>query len=89
MPLRKLWIALIALWAIGSFPPAASTQAQVATPAHSPLSVMPLPMHATPGNGQFVLDGGFDMIFTGYKEPRLERAKQRFFETLMSSTDHG
>jgi N-acetyl-beta-hexosaminidase len=43
-------------------------------------------MHATRGNGQFVLDGGFDMIFTGYKEPRLERAKQRFFETLMSST---
>lgn len=86
MPLRKLWIALIALWAIGSLPPATSAWAQVATPARSQLSVMPLPMHATLGNGQFVLDGGFDMIFTGYKEPRLERAKQRFFETLMSST---
>ncbi len=86
MQLRRSWIALAAFWFIGSLPLAASARAQDVTVARSPLTVMPLPLHVTPGNGQFLLDGGFDMIFTGYTEPRLERAKQRFFETLMSST---
>ncbi len=47
---------------------------------------MPLPTRATFGEGEFVLDNGFDVIFTGYQEQRLDRARQRFFETLMHST---
>jgi hexosaminidase len=47
---------------------------------------MPLPLHATPGIGEFVLDPGFDIVFTGYTEPRLDRASQRFLDTLKSST---
>lgn len=86
MQLRKLVIALTALWTIGNFASATSARAQVATLVRPPLPVMPLPMHVTRGDGQFLLDDGFDMIFNSYKEPRLERAKQRFFETLMSST---
>lgn len=47
---------------------------------------MPLPAHATSSTGEFILDGGFEMVFTGYTEPRLERARLRFFDTLKSST---
>jgi hypothetical protein len=35
--LRRLWIALTALWFIGSFPLATSARVQVATAARSPL----------------------------------------------------
>lgn len=50
------------------------------------LLVMPLPAHATQGEGEFVVDGTFGIVLKGYTEPRLERARQRFLDTLSKET---
>ena len=52
----------------------------------SSLSVMPLPAHATNGQGEFMIDGTFGIDLNGYTEPRLERARQRFLDTLSRET---
>src|SRR5262249_37754068 len=41
-----------------------------------PLPVMPLPAEVVRGDGEFLIDENFGIILTGYKEPRLERARQ-------------
>jgi len=50
------------------------------------LLLMPLPQHATPGTGEFVINNGFGIALEGYQEPRLERAKQRFLNILSRET---
>ena len=50
------------------------------------LNLMPLPAHAVRGNGEFVIEGTFGIDFKGYTEPRLERAQQRFLDTLSRET---
>jgi len=50
------------------------------------LLIMPLPAHAVLGKGEFVVDGTFGVELKGYTEPRLERAKQRFLDTLSRET---
>ena len=50
------------------------------------LNLMPLPSHAVRANGEFVVDGTFGIDFKGYTEPRLERARQRFLDTLSRET---
>src|SRR5665213_2652405 len=52
----------------------------------APLSIMPLPAHAVPGQGQFLIDGHFGIKLEGYTEPRLVRARQRFLDTLSRET---
>jgi hexosaminidase len=47
---------------------------------------MPLPSHAVPGNDEFRIDGNFGIALEGYKEPRLERARQRFLDVLSRET---
>lgn len=47
---------------------------------------MPLPAHATQGQGQLVIDGSFGVKLEGYTEPRLMRAQQRFLSTLSNET---
>jgi hexosaminidase len=47
---------------------------------------MPLPAHCTVRPGSFSIDGGFQIVFEGYSEPRLERARQRFLVTLGRET---
>jgi hexosaminidase len=47
---------------------------------------MPLPEHVQLGQGEFVVDGNFGVALKGYKEPRLERARQRFLDTLSRKT---
>lgn len=81
--LRRAWITLAALVFISNTlaPPTARSQA---LPIQ--LAIMPLPMQATPGTGEFILNGGFVMTFAGHTEPRLERARQRVFDTLKAST---
>ena len=81
--LRRAWIPLAALVFISNTLTPSTARSQ-ALPAQ--LSILPLPMQATPGTGEFILDGGFEMAFAGHTEPRLERAGQRFFDTLKSST---
>lgn len=50
------------------------------------LSMMPLPSHVVTGDGEFVIDGKFGIALTGYTEPRLERARQRFLDILSQET---
>lgn len=50
------------------------------------LSIMPLPAHAVLGKGEFVIDGTFSVELKGYTEPRLQRARQRFLDTLSRET---
>ena len=38
------------------------------------LNLMPQPAHVVPGQGKLEIDQSFRIAFTGYREPRLERA---------------
>jgi hexosaminidase len=57
-------------------------------PAQEPesLSMMPLPSQSTSGQGEFLIDGSFGIELTGYTEPRLEYARQRFLDVLSLET---
>ncbi len=46
------------------------------------LMLMPTPAHLTPEPGQLPIDGSFSVSLTGFSEPRLERARQRFLDHL-------
>lgn len=59
----------------------ANVQAQADEPA-----LMPLPAHLEKADGQFVLDGNFDVKLDGYTEPRLVAARQRFLDRLSKET---
>ena len=52
----------------------------------STLPIMPLPTSATPGRGEFVVDGQFGVALDGFTEPRLSRARERFLDTLTRET---
>jgi len=52
----------------------------------SSLAMMPMPAHVVPGEGEFPINGNFGIALEGYKEPRLERARQRFLNTLSRET---
>lgn len=47
---------------------------------------MPLPSEATPAQGEFLIDGSFGVELTGYTEPRMEHARQRFLDVLSRET---
>ena len=49
-------------------------------------SLMPLPAHLTQESGQLSINGGFRVVFEGYKEPRLDRAVERFRTNLARKT---
>jgi hexosaminidase len=50
------------------------------------LNVMPLPSTAKMGSGRLKIDEGFRIAFEGHREPRLERAGQRFITQLHQQT---
>src|SRR5258706_5175245 len=50
------------------------------------LNLMPLPAAYQMGEGQLAIDGTFTVGLTGYREPRLNGAAQRFFRTLSRET---
>jgi hexosaminidase len=56
--------------------------------AQSPpaMSLMPMPAKVQAGNGFLRVDENFRLAFEGYREPRLERAGQRFLEQLHRQT---
>ena len=58
---------------------------EVAAPP-APLPLMPLPAQVKLGTGEFFINNGFGITLEGFKEPRLERAKQRFLKTLSRQT---
>jgi hexosaminidase len=54
--------------------------------AQNPLPLMPLPSQVKAGDGELVINNGFGVALEGYQEPRLDRAKQRFLNTLSRET---
>jgi len=57
------------------------------TTAQQPaLNLMPLPASAQVGTGSLPVDLSFSVTFTGYTEPRLERAGERFLRQLARQT---
>ena len=56
------------------------------TETSTPLPIMPLPASATPGQGEFLIDGQFTIGFKGFTEPRLDRARIRFLNILFRET---
>jgi hexosaminidase len=49
-------------------------------------AIMPLPAHVMQDEGEFLIHGDFGIALKGYKEARLERARQRFLDTLSHET---
>src|SRR5258708_33902751 len=54
-----------------------------------PLNIMPLPAKAERAEGSLKIDGSFRVSFVGYREPRLERAGQRFLHQVRRQTGIG
>ena len=54
--------------------------------AHAELSLMPQPAHVVPGQGKLKIDQSFRIAFTGYREPRLDRAAARLAQHLEMKT---
>jgi hexosaminidase len=82
---RYLWFVLLSTSLIldkdASF---AQTKPNPQNPAR--LSIMPLPLHATAGSGEFLLDGKFTVAINGFNDARMELARDRFLETLFRET---
>ena len=51
-----------------------------------PLNLMPFPSSIQPGSGSLKIDSSFTIAFTGYREPRLNHAAERFLTTLRRQT---
>lgn len=52
----------------------------------SSLPLMPMPQHVAQGQGQLKIDSTFTATLDGYKDSRLEAARQQFIRTLSSET---
>jgi hexosaminidase len=63
-----------------SFAPRAGAQSQ------PPLNLMPQPANVKLGTGALRVDANFTITFTGHKEPRLDRAADRFLTQLHRQT---
>jgi hexosaminidase len=46
------------------------------------VTAIPLPTHIVTGSGSLSIDHGVEVVFEGYREPRLERAGDRFLARL-------
>src|SRR5258708_136317 len=78
--LRRFALLLFIFYAVSLNAPAIFAQA-----ANS-LDLMPMPAHIVQGDGQFTIDGNFNVALQGYTEPRLASARTRFMETLSRET---
>lgn len=74
------------LWFFGFFPIILSLPWRAPAQEPESLSLMPLPSQSEPGSGEFLIDGSFGIELTGYAEPRLENARQRFLDVLSRET---
>lgn len=52
----------------------------------TPLNLMPYPSSVQTGEGSLRIDSSFTVALTGFTEPRLERAAERFLRTLHRQT---
>ncbi len=76
----KNWTVLLAFTSL--LIPFMSARAQ----SSGDLNVMPLPSKVQTGRGSLKIDGTFTIAFEGFREPRLDRAGQRFLTTLNHQT---
>jgi hexosaminidase len=74
--IRPLWLGFCVLCLAGNL----RAQKDGSVP------IMPMPAHIVLGDGEFIIDEHFGMALNGYKEPRLERAQQRFLDVLSRET---
>jgi hexosaminidase len=54
--------------------------------SNAPLNIMPLPAKVERSEGSLKIDARFRFAFAGFREPRLERAGQRFLHQLRRQT---
>ncbi len=71
-------IPLVIVWLIPVLPGFAASS--------SKLHLMPMPAQFTIGEGRMVVDQDFRVALTGYQEPRLRNAVERFLERLRERT---
>src|ERR1700751_1249463 len=64
----------------------ASGACMVNAQSNAPLNIMPLPAKEERAEGLLKIDSSFRVSFVGYREPRLERAGQRFLHQLRRQT---
>jgi hexosaminidase len=74
-----MWLVLLGLFTL-SYPVMGRAQEQ------GSLGIMPVPAKLTPGEGRFVIGGRFGIALEGFREARLERARQRFLDVLSRET---
>jgi len=67
-------------FAVSMFLPAGDAQNQLR------LNLMPIPASAQTGIGALPIAASFSVALTGYQEPRLDRAIQRFYRQLSRQT---
>jgi hexosaminidase len=72
----------LCLVVLGTLMPAGSATAQ----GQQALNLMPVPASIQFGSGRFQVDSRFTVGFTGYTEPRLDRAAERFLRQLSRQT---
>lgn len=60
--------------------------ASAAAQSQTTLNIMPLPAKYEFGSGGLTIQNGFSIAFAGYREPRLDRAGQRFLAVLRAET---
>jgi hexosaminidase len=82
MKKTRMLVAAVLSFAFGLAFPGGASPLQ----AETELPMMPLPAHALKGSGSFLVDGGFQIEFEGHTEPRLVRARDRFFANLSRET---
>ena len=63
-----------------------SSGAQTMGTSTAQLPIMPQPASLKQGSGEFLIDGQFRVLVTGFQDPRLLRAGQRFLDTLSRET---
>jgi len=63
-----------------------STGAQQSSGPHPALNLMPVPASVQPGTGSLRVDSTFSVALTGHREPRLDRAVERFLQQVAQQT---
>src|ERR1700751_1225515 len=67
--MRILLLVLLLGFAAGS---------EASDPSTMQLNLLPMPSSVQPGSGTLPISAGFSVAMEGYREPRLERAVERF-----------
>jgi hexosaminidase len=78
---RGIWLQVIGLSVF-----TLSIAAAMATAQQPMLNLIPAPARVQLGSGHLAIDASFSLALTGYSEPRLDRAADRFLKQLSRQT---